>query len=103
MRAVFQAGAGDGGRDHHLLAQMEDRPPGGRHEGIDSREQSPGTRNVRLLPASHHVKLALQEAEIPRKAKSHLMAPVLSLAMLVEIVRREKKPVGNIRCIIEIR
>src|SRR6266850_2953957 len=82
---------------------MNDLPPWGRHQGIDSREQSPGTGNVRLLQASHHVELTLEEAEIPRKATRPLLAPPLRLALLIEIVRREEQPIENIRRITEIR
>src|SRR5947207_2471907 len=103
MGAVFQARPGDGGGDHHLLAQVNDLAPWRGHQGIDSREQSPGTRDVRLLQASHHVKLAFEEAKISRKASVPLLAPPLRLALLIEIVGGKEQPIENVRRVTEVR
>ena len=103
VRAVFQPRSGDCGRDDHLLPQMNGLPPRGRHQGIDSREQAPGAGHVWRLQASHHVELALQETEILRKATRPLLTPPLRLPLLIEIVRREKQPIENVRRVTEVR
>src|SRR5437879_3832404 len=82
---------------------MNGLPPRGRHQGIDSREQAPGAGHVWRLQASHHVELALQETEILRKATRPLLTPPLRLPLLIEIVRREKQPIENVRRVTEVR